>query len=328
MKMRKITAILVLLAVIGMLSFADASVKDIIITPTNPSSLKVQIWMDRSTGATYYPGDSARIYFKTSENAYVVIYDFATDGSVRVLFPNFFQRDNYVKGGVVYTIPDPRYNYSLMVNGPNGREFLEIIASMNPNVLPNVPLEDASPFTEYPSGAQYMQKLKMELVRKPIAVTTTYFYVGYVPQLGTVNFTSSPNGASLYVDGDYKGKTPQTLQLPAGNHTATFLYNGKSVSKTFTVQGGQYMTINGVIPMLPSQPLNVRVSVNTYPTGALVFVNGKMLGVSPCTLELSPGTYEFTIVKPNYRTIVRSVVLKNNMSLNFQLNKIGNYTSY
>ncbi len=325
---RIVVVFLVLLLTVGMLALADASVKDIIITPTHPSSLKIQIWMDRSMGATYYQGDSINIYFKASENAYVTIYDFTTDGQVRVLFPNFFQQNNYVQGGVVYTIPDPRYNYSLVVAGPNGREILEAIATTSPNVLPPISLDKARPFVEYPSGTQYMRSLKLKIIQKPISVATTYFYVGYVPKTAVVNFTSSPSGAKLYVDGNYEGKTPQTLQLPQGEHTAFFSYNGYGISKTFEVKAGQYQTINAVIPIAPTQPLSVSVNVNTYPTGALVFVNGKMLGVTPCTLKLAPNTYEFTVIKPDYRTIVRSVRVETNMNLNFQLNKIGNYTSY
>lgn len=326
--MKRSITLFLILTVIGIFVLADTPVKDIIITPVKPSSLKVQIWMDRSTGATYYPGDNVRIYFKTSENAYVIIYDFATDGSVRVLFPNFFQRNNYVRGGVVYTIPNPAYNYSLTVTGPNGREFLEAVASLSPSALPNVPLAGANPFLEYKDGQQYMQKMKLELMRESIAVATTYFYVGYVPQMGTVNFTSSPMRVSLYVDGTYEGETPKTLQLPVGNHVATFVYQGRSLAKSFTVQPGQYSMVNGVISIMPVQPLSVKVNVNTYPSGALVFVDGKMLGISPCTFKLAVGTYEFTVVKPDYKTVVRTVTIQNDINLNFQLNKIESYTSF
>ena len=318
----------ILSAMLSVLIFANASVQDIIITPTNPSSLKIQMWMDRPTGATYYPGERARIYLKTSEDAYVTIYDYTTDGEVRILFPNFFQRNNHLKGGIVYTIPDPQYNYSLVITGPKGREFLEAIASTSPNALPPIPLDQAKPFVEIPDGQGYMQKLKLQIVTKPIAVATTYFYVGYTPQTAVVNFTSTPIGASLYVDGIYEGETPQTIQLPVGNHVAIFRYNGNSVTKTFTVEAGQYQTVNAVIPIIPTQPLTVSVSVSTYPSGALVFVNGRMLEVTPCKMKLSPGTYEFTLVKPGYRTVVRTIVVENNMNLNFNLNKIGSYSSY
>ena len=326
--MKRIVLGFLLLTFIATLFFAQVPLQDIIITPTTPSTLTVKIWTNRPLGATYYQGDSINIYFKTSENAYVTIYDFTTDGQVRVLFPNFFQQNNYVQGGVVYTIPDPRYNYSLVVAGPNGREILEAVATRSPNVLPPISLDKARPFVEYPSGTQYMKGLKLKIIQKPISVATTYFYVGYVPKTAVVNFTSSPSGAKLYVDGNYEGKTPQTLQLPQGEHTAFFSYNGYGISKTFEVKAGQYQTINAVIPIAPTQPLSVLVNVNTYPTGALVFVDGKMLGVTPCTLKLAPNTYEFTVIKPDYRTIVRSVRLETNMNLNFQLNKIGNYTSY
>ncbi len=326
--MRKSFALLAVLLLITAIAFADAAVKDIIITPTNPSNLKIQLWMDRPTGATYYPGDSARVYFKVSKDAYVVIYDYTTDGKVRMLFPNYFQMNNYVQGGVVYMIPDPRYNYSLVVAGPNGREFLEAVATTSQGLLKVPYLGNADPFVEYPNGRDYMQKLKLELLKKPIAVATTYFYVGYTPTYGTVNFTSNPIGASLYVDGIYEGETPQTLKLSTGSHVAVFRYKEQSVTKSFTVQAGVYQTVNAVIPMIPVQPLQVNVKVRTYPSGALIFVNGKMLGVTSCTLKLSPGTYEFTILKPGYHTIVQVINVQSDTTLSFNMSAISNYTSY
>ncbi len=327
--MKRRFVLLVALFLMSVMLFADASVENIIITPESTPNLNIQIWTNKPTGATYYPGDNLRIYFKASKNAYVMIYDYTTDGKVRILFPNFFQSDNYVQGGIVYTIPDPRYGYSLTVAGPNGREFLEAVATTSPNLLNVPPLGNGgSPFYEYQNGESYMQKLKLALMRKPVAVATTYFYVGYVPMLGTVNFISNPVGASLYVDGIYEGETPQTLKLPAGSHVAVFKYHQQSVTKAFTVRAGVYQTVRAVIPVIPIQPLNVTVRVNSYPSGTLVFVNGKMLGVAPCSLKMAPGTYEFTLVKPGYHTVVRTVNVENNITINFSLSAIANYTSY
>ncbi len=323
---KKFVMLFLLLIVLSIMLFAQASVKDIIITPTKPSSLAVQVWTDRALGATYYQGESIHIYFKTSQNAYVTIYDYTPEGIVRILFPNFFQRDNYVRGGEVYVIPNPSYNYSLVVSGQNGREIIEAVASTLPNVLPPTPKIKSRPFAEVPNGLDFMKSLKIKIVGKLIAVATTYFYVGYVPQSAVVTFTSKPSGASLVVDGIYEGKTPQSVQLAVGNHLAVFRYNDRIISKSFTVHAGVYQTVSAVFTYYSSTS-KTKISVATEPYGALVFVNGQMLGVTPCSLKLEPGTYEFTILKPGYHTLVKSVTVKDYpLILNFSLDLIEAYT--
>lgn len=93
------------------------------IYPGYAHNFDVEIWTDRRT---YYVGDSIRIYFRTNRDAYVYIYDIDPTGATRLLFPNWYDRDNFVRGHITYSIPD--YRYDLKVTGPTGRETLHIIA--------------------------------------------------------------------------------------------------------------------------------------------------------------------------------------------------------
>lgn len=324
--MKKIIMTLILVLLSGILIFANASVQDIIITPTQPSTLTIKVWTDRAPGATYYPNDNIHVYFKTSQDAYVTIYDYTTSGQLKVIFPNFFQQDNFVRGNMVYVIPNPNSNYNFTVAGPNGREIIEAIASTSPNVLPRLSGGNHF-FQEIPEGTGYLQKLKLEIVGKPIAVDTTYFYVGYVPAVGTVHFDSQPQGASLYVDGIYEGTTPLDLQLAEGNHLAVFWQNGINVSKSFNVTANKYQIVSAIIgqPAQPYYPQNQSFSVNfnTLPSGAMIFINGKMLGISTCRIDLTPGTYQITIIKPDYSTIVTEISVNRSQMFNFSLNKLN-----
>ncbi len=329
--MKRVVWLFILLVTISAFSFAGANVQDIIITPTKPTNLTIKVWTDKSVGSTYYQGESIHIYFKTSQNAYVTLYDFTPEGGVRIIFPNFFQRNNFVKGGIVYAIPNPSYNYDLTVSGQNGREMIEAIATTSPKVLPPAPSVGNQPFAEVPNGLDFMKSLKIKIAGKSIAVDTTYFYVGYVPKTGVVHFTSNPSGLSLFVDGVSEGKTPKDLRLAEGNHLAVFWYGLKKISKLFTVQAGTYQTVSANMPVtpIPPKPINIRVNVNTNPFGALVFVNGKMLGVSPCVIELPQGTYEFTILKPDYHTLVQKMVISNyTKNININLSSIATYNNW
>ncbi len=320
--MRKIISVSLIILFVTAFAIAQASVQDIIITPTQPSSLIVKIWTDRAIGSTYYQGDNIHIYFKTSQDAYITIYDYTTDGNLRVLFPNSYQRDNFVKGGEVYVIPNPNYGYNLIVSGPNGRETIEAVASIMPGVIPQPKMGNQA-FTEIPEGLGYLQKLKVDIVGKPVAVATTYFYVGYVPGVGIVHFDSNPNGASLYVDGVYEGKTPLDLQLPEGNHLAVFWYGIFNISKAFSVIANTYQNVSSVIPAFVTQPQqSFSINFTTSPSGAMIFVNGKMLGISPCSIDLGTGNYEITVVKPDYSTVVTNVYINGSQNFNFSLQRL------
>ncbi len=323
--MKKLVLAFVFLSALTMVLFGDASVQDIIITPTQPSTLTIKVWTDRGAGATYYLGNNINVYFKTSQDAYVTIYDYTTSGQLKIIFPNFFQRDNFVRGGITYVIPNPNYNYNFTVIGPNGREIIEAIASTNPNVLSQPSVSGNQLFQEIPDGLGYLQKLKLSIVGKPIAVDTTYFYVGYVPNVGTVHFDSQPQGAQLYVDGVYEGITPLDLQLAEGNHLAVFWYGSMNVSKNFNVSANTYQVVSAVITQLQPYPRNqtFTINFNTTPSGAMIFVNGRMLGISSCRIELGAGIYQITIIKPDYSTIVTEINVDSSQFLNFALKRLN-----
>jgi len=95
--------------------------RSIIVTPDY--HLRVDVWTDQSS---YYTGEDIRIYFHANKDAYVYVFNTDTNGITRQIFPNYFDSDNFVRGGRTYSIPDP--GYRLEVTGPSGREYLRILA--------------------------------------------------------------------------------------------------------------------------------------------------------------------------------------------------------
>lgn len=95
--------------------------RSIIVTPD--VDFQIDVWTNQPD---YYIGEDIRIYFLVSRDSYVYIFDIDTNGFSRQIFPNYYDRDNYVRGGHVYSIPD--YGYRLEVNGPAGREYLRAVA--------------------------------------------------------------------------------------------------------------------------------------------------------------------------------------------------------
>jgi hypothetical protein len=98
----------------------------------NPS-FALKIWTDKEDEPTAIPGcrigDFLTLHFQADRDCYVTIFDFTTSGSVHVLFPNAFMKDNHVKGGRAYTFPDPQAGFKIRVKDPPGIERLKAFAT-------------------------------------------------------------------------------------------------------------------------------------------------------------------------------------------------------
>ncbi|MBD3368640.1 MAG: DUF4384 domain-containing protein [Candidatus Eisenbacteria bacterium] len=84
---------------------------------------RVQLWVDRGPWGVYAPGDPLWVFFRVDRSCHVTIIDYATDGSVRVLFPNRWSGSSFVHPGRTYRIPRDGW-YSLRIAGPGGIETL------------------------------------------------------------------------------------------------------------------------------------------------------------------------------------------------------------
>jgi PEGA domain len=64
-------------------------------------------------------------------------------------------------------------------------------------------------------------------------------------ETGTLSVSSEPNGAEVYVDGDFGGNTPCKLTVDAGRHTVKVTAKDyKDWSREMTVREGSEMTVN------------------------------------------------------------------------------------
>lgn len=105
----------------------DSRAESIIIEPRHPPSppherFGVNIDTDRGS---YYIGDSVRLYFSASDDAYVYIFNTDAQGITRQLFPNYYDSNSFVRAGRRYSIPGA--GYSLVASGPAGRESVRIV---------------------------------------------------------------------------------------------------------------------------------------------------------------------------------------------------------
>ncbi|NPA47179.1 MAG: PEGA domain-containing protein, partial [Thermococci archaeon] len=135
---------------------------------------------------------------------------------------------------------------------------------------------------------------------KTLSVTLT-------PLFGYLTVTSTPSGASVYIDGKYAGTTPlENYRLPTGDHTVKVGKDGyKTYTTTVDVSPGATSTVSATL-----HPLPVKVSITSTPPGASVYINGVYKGTTPLTLSLAPRTYDVKVVKNGYKTWEKSVTVE------------------
>ncbi len=88
---------------------------------------KVKLWTDKKA---YQIGDPVTFYFFSEDDCYLNLVNYGTSGKVRVIFPNRLQKDNFVKGGAVVTIPVKKEDEFLFkLKGPEGVERVEAVVT-------------------------------------------------------------------------------------------------------------------------------------------------------------------------------------------------------
>ncbi|MCD6541000.1 DUF4384 domain-containing protein [Candidatus Bipolaricaulota bacterium] len=138
--MRKRAVLFGILIAVGLMASAQQGVSPLGLQPEPPPGLTASIWPERPQ---YRIGEYARIYFYVSQPAYVYIFDFAPDGKVTQLFPNYYSPNAYVSAGT-HVLPD-NPNWKLRVTPPPGTDRLLLIASTIPLSFPT-----GDPMNPYP----------------------------------------------------------------------------------------------------------------------------------------------------------------------------------
>jgi hypothetical protein len=93
--------------------------------------LDVEVWTDRGNEAVYQPGDAMEVRVRTSDDAYLLVYELDSEGRVNLLFPDHGSR-GYVEGRQTLRVPSERSNLELVVEGSAGEGYVVAIASTEP----------------------------------------------------------------------------------------------------------------------------------------------------------------------------------------------------
>jgi hypothetical protein len=87
------------------------------------------------------------------------------------------------------------------------------------------------------------------------------------PESGSVRILSSPSGAAIYLDGEYRGTTPATVTaVPAGSHALEIRENGYDRwTAPVTVTAGGILNVSAMLVAIPATAMPVTLVPATVP---------------------------------------------------------------
>ena len=129
--------------------------------------------------------------------------------------------------------------------------------------------------------------------------------VALKPSFGVVSISSVPAGAQIEVDGKAAGVTPAKVEMDAGIRRVQVSSPGLRLwTSSVVVNAGMPQTI-GPIQLGAA---DARVTVRSVPSGAQVTTGGSFRGLTPVTIDLSPGvSHAVTVTRAGYAPWTREI---------------------
>ncbi len=296
-----------------------------IVPPPTGGPLRVSVKTDKDR---YHVYDPIKVSFGVNRDSYVYIFTTDASGITRQIFPNYYDTNNFVRAGKAYYIPDR--GYDLEVLGPQGREHISIVAVMEKFPF----LEDyhmyslSDPYPASREGAvalvREIESMRLEpsaMTKQPIrpalkenlwASNDASFYVMgnesneppvyKVARRGNLDVDTYPSNARIYVDADYRGRSPQVIdRLDIGYHRVLIEKEGYIPYEVHVyIKGNDTKQMDVFLkqtPVLPAQaPHDGQMrggSINWAGSIGAIFGGGQgqggAAGCPPGTVPVQPG---------------------------------------
>lgn len=127
------------------------------------------------------------------------------------------------------------------------------------------------------------------------------------PDTGDLQVTSTPTGASVFVNGNYKGFTPvddslDINDLAPGTYTLVVKKSGfEDYSTQVTLEAGKIVPVHAQLQTEPAPPATATAEIISTPSGAEVYVNNVFLGITPLSFQnVTPGAYTVELRMEGY----------------------------
>ena len=187
------------------------------------------------------------------------------------------------KGGVAIKSEPPGARFSLRSNDAKVQR-----EGTAPATISDLP---TGKYSIVAARGEWEMRGEIEVTRGEIA-TKSFAFV-----MADTRVTSEPEGATVTVDGQVRGKAPLHLQLPARSHAiAAHLDGWPDELQQIVVEPNRETPIHFVFA-------NGSVKITSAPLGASVIANGRELGKTPLVIEeVRPGPVDYELRLPGYKS--------------------------
>jgi len=137
-------------------------------------------------------------------------------------------------------------------------------------------------------------------------------------KVGSLEVSSQPVGAYVYLNGELKGRTPLTIKtVPVGEQRVEVKMTGYLDWKDdIMIQPLKSRTVSAKLKKL------WRIVVTSLPANASVYLNNKLMGQTPWFGELPEENYIIKVSKPQYIPYEQKISLNGERQLQIDLKKV------
>jgi hypothetical protein len=136
--------------------------------------------------------------------------------------------------------------------------------------------------------------------RLPIKIDTVL-----LANTATVQMNSDPTGARVLLNGLDKGVTPLMIEdIPTGEVTLSISMDGfETYTQKVSLESGQFEAMKAVLTPLPAT-----LSVSSIPSGARIYLDGKLRGNAPLWIApMAPGSYKVRAELTGFENLTKNI---------------------
>ncbi len=255
----------------------------IVLVPPLDTRVSIELKVNRPSGSVFYSGEVIEISFKTNVDAYVAIVEVQSDGTLQVLFPNAYDKDNFVIANQQYSLPTEKatLSYRFLIGPEVGRQVIFAFASTEPLYFLD-PAVSRFNQTDFPLLFDRIEDFKpvvtSSLERAQWNVANYFYYANYNPRLVSTTIRSDRPQTRVFVDGLFAGMAPVNMNLEPG-WRRFYLFDNRDLAF-----GPEWMNVQPDarrfdLVLEPTYPYGFLEVVST-PQGS-VYVDGTYVGTTP-----------------------------------------------
>jgi archaellum component FlaG (FlaF/FlaG flagellin family) len=241
------------------------------------------------------------------ETVTVYVYE-----SSRVYYPESYYPPEYYGYGYPYSNTNYPTGSVTVTSDPS--DAIVIIDGYNSGTTPHVFTGLSTGYhtveVNYPGYEAYITQVYVEgggnmEVAADLVPLVTY---------GSLFIDSTPQGADVFVDGNYEGTSPVTVgSLSEGPHQLELHLAGYEVyTSTENVVEGQAQVLNIALAPYSSSSADGSIAVTSSRPGALVYLDGVYKGSTQSgipfnIIAVSPGSHTVLLSAPGYQDVTQAV---------------------